>query len=146
MLPLGQPRLDGVGLDDRAVRPGHFFFEAERYDHINHATTNTRRDQEMGYNCSRRIVETIWAIRRWCCPSNPTLSRISKPGATHADFIRQTAKLARGWGIAGAVRTVHLFFIRGSADGLVWMTKILDRPVQRIRFYWKGHSIGCAAN
>jgi hypothetical protein len=53
-------------------------------------------------------------------------------------FARHVGLLWLAIGVGGLLfRTVHLFFIKGVMDGLVWMTKILTDPFHDIYLYHK---------
>ena len=93
---------------------GHFFFEPDDYDEINHATHEHKEAIKVGYNLQRKVILlTIWA-------ATPVLLLI----------------LWLGLGIAGlVVRTVQLFFIRSVQTGLVWTTKILTDPFHDVKLY-----------
>ena len=118
---------------------GHFFFEPRGYDHLNQATHEHKEEIKVGYNLRRKIVlMTIWALAPVVLYVDPTLFGVLTPWATPAEFVRDVAKLWLAVGIGGLLfRTVHLFFIKGVVDGLVWMTKILTDPFHDIMLYWK---------
>ena len=61
-----------------------------------------------------------------------------EPATGLEGFARHTGMLWLYIGIGGLLfRTVHLFFIKGVLDGLVWMTKILTDPFHDIYLYHK---------
>ncbi|HMK81009.1 MAG TPA: hypothetical protein VK438_15245 [Xanthobacteraceae bacterium] len=118
---------------------GHFFFEPKGYDHINQATHEHKEEIKVGYNLQRKVVlMAIWAGSPLLLFVDPTLFGLFKAPASMADVVRNVGKLWLLIGIGGLVfRTVHLFFIKGVMDGLVWMTKILTDPFHDIMLYWK---------
>ena len=118
---------------------GHFFFEPKTYDHINQATHEHKEEIKVGYNLFRKVVlMAIWAASPLLLFVDPTLFGLFKAPASMADVIRNVGKLWLLIGIGGLLfRTVHLFFIKGVMDGLVWMTKILTDPFHDIMLYWK---------
>jgi len=118
---------------------GHFFFEPKGYDHINQATHEHKEEIKVGYNLQRKVVlMAIWAGSPLLLFVDPTLFGLFKAPASMADVVRNVGKLWLLIGVGGLVfRTVHLFFIKGVMDGLVWMTKILTDPFHDIMLYWK---------
>jgi hypothetical protein len=118
---------------------GHFFFEPKTYDHINAATHEHKEEIKVGYNLFRKVVlMAIWAASPLLLFVDPTLFGLFKAPDSMADVIRNVGKLWLLIGAGGLVfRTVHLFFIKGVMDGLVWATKILTDPFHDIKLYWK---------
>ena len=126
-----------VGMTSRQA--GHFFFEPRDYDVVNQASHEYKEEIKVGYNLKRKVVlMSIWALSPLVLYFDPTLFGLFKAPASMADVIRNVGKL---WLLIGAggllFRTVHLFFIKGLMDGLVWMTKILTDPFHDIMLYWK---------
>ena len=116
-----------------ARQAGHFFFEPRGYDEVNQATHEHKEDIKVGYNLRRKIVLLlIWAL----CPAvlwfDPTLFGVSSVPPDRATFVQRIGQIWLFVGIGGLLfRTVHLFFIRDVRTGLVWLTKIVTRPISR---------------
>jgi hypothetical protein len=80
----------------------------------------------------------VWAASPLILFADPTLFGLFNAPVTTADLIRNVGKLWLIVAVGGLLfRTVHLFFIKGVMDGLVWMTKILTDPFHDIMLYWK---------
>jgi hypothetical protein len=118
---------------------GHFFFEPKSYDHINQATHQYKEEVKVGYNLQRKVVlMAIWALSPLVLVFDPTLFGLFKAHTNWVEFVRHTAIMWLGLGVAGLLfRTVHLFFIQGVQAGLVWFVKILTDPFHDIMLYWK---------
>jgi hypothetical protein len=118
---------------------GHFFFEPKHYDEINQATHEHKEEIKVGYNLQRKVVlMVVWAASPLVLFADPTLFGLFNAPVTTADLIRNVGKLWLIVAVAGLLfRTVHLFFIKGVMDGLVWMTKILTDPFHDVMLYWK---------
>ena len=118
---------------------GHFFFEPLGYDEVNQATQETKEEIKVGYNLRRKIVLlSIWAGAPVALWIDPTLVGLFEPAVGLEGFARHVGLLWLGIGVGGLLfRTVHLFFIKGVLDGLVWMTKILTDPFHDIYLYHK---------
>jgi hypothetical protein len=118
---------------------GHFFFEPLGYDEVNQATQETKEEIKVGYNLRRKIVLlSIWAGAPVLLVLAPAAFGLFEPATTFEGFARHTGMLWLFIGIGGLLfRTVHLFFIKGVLDGLVWMTKILTDPFHDIYLYHK---------
>jgi hypothetical protein len=118
---------------------GHFFFEPQGYDEINHATHEHKEEIKVGYNLNRKIVLlSIWALSPFAFYFSPTLFGLFTAATTTGEFIHNVGMLWLFVGIGGLLfRTVHLFFIKDVQAGLVWMTKILTDPFHDIMLYYK---------
>ena len=118
---------------------GHFFFEPLGYDEVNQATQEHKEEIKVGYNLRRKIVLlSIWAAAPVLLLVQPTAFGLFDAATTLEGFARHTGLLWLGIGVGGLLfRTVHLFFIKGVLDGLVWMTKILTDPFHDIYLYHK---------
>ena len=80
---------------------GHFFFEPNGYDAVNHATNEYKEDIKIGYNQRRKIVLLIvWGMAPVTLFLFPTLFGIFSPPAGRIDFIRTSAR--SGWSSASA--------------------------------------------
>ena len=118
---------------------GHFFFEPLGYDEVNQASQETKEAIKVGYNLRRKIVLlSIWAAAPVLLWLQPTAFGLFDAATTFEGFARHVGLLWLAIGVGGLVfRTVHLFFIKGVLDGLVWMTKILTDPFHDIYLYHK---------
>ena len=118
---------------------GHFFFEPQGYDEVNHATNEYKEAIKVGYNLNRKVILiSIWLLSPFLLLVSPTLFGLMTP----ADTIKQTMdQIGMIWlfiAVAGLLfRTMHLFFIRDIKTGLVWMTKILTDPLHDLKMYYK---------
>ena len=118
---------------------GHFFFEPNDYDEVNHLTHERKEEIKVGYNLRRKIVLlTIWALSPLVLLLDPTLGGLLDE---HTDWVGFVDNLALVWLVLGAAgllfRTVQLFFIRSVQTGLVWCTKILTDPFHDVQLYHK---------
>ena len=118
---------------------GHFFFEPQGYDEVNHATNEYKEEIKVGYNLKRKVVLiAIWLISPLLLLASPSLFGLFESATTTKQLIDQIGIIWLGIGVAGLLfRTVHLFFIRDIQTGLVWMTKIITDPVHDLKMYYK---------
>jgi hypothetical protein len=118
---------------------GHFFFEPQGYDQVNHATNDYKEAIKVGYNLQRKIVLIgIWLVSPLLLLVSPTLFGTFEVAATTKQLIDQIGIIWLAVGVCGLLfRTIHLFFIRDVQTGLVWMTKILTDPVHDLKMYYK---------
>lgn len=118
---------------------GHFFFEPQGYDEVNHATNEYKEEIKVGYNLKRKVVLiAIWLTSPLLLLASPSLFGLFEPATTTKQLIDQIGIIWLGIGVAGLLfRTVHLFFIRDIQTGLVWMTKIITDPVHDLKMYYK---------
>jgi len=116
---------------------GHFFFEPDGYDEVNHATHEYKENVKVGYNLKRKVILlTIWALSPLVLYFYPTLFGIFKPPADTEEFVRHMGLLWLFLAGAGLLfRTVQLFIIKDVLTGLVWMTKIMTDPYHDIKLY-----------
>ncbi|MDZ4730035.1 MAG: hypothetical protein SH820_08855 [Xanthomonadales bacterium] len=114
---------------------GHFFFEPDSYDAVNHASNELKEEIKVGYNLSRkRVLLSIWALSPLLLFVSPTFFGLFQ----QADFVFNTSMLWLVLGLAAVLfRTLQLFFIRNVQTGLVWATKILTDPFNDFRQYLK---------
>jgi hypothetical protein len=118
---------------------GHFFFEPDSYDSVNHATNAYKEEIKVGYNLSRkRVLLGIWAISPLILWLNPGVFGLLAPYANGMDYLESLSVIWLVLG-AGAVvfRTIQLCFIRNPQTGLVWALKILTDPFNDFRQYMK---------
>lgn len=118
---------------------GHFFFEPQDYDKVNHATNEYKEAIKVGYNLNRKLVLiAIWLISPCLLLASPSLFGLITPAETAKQTMDHVGIIWLCVGIAGLLfRTVHLFFIRDVKTGLVWMTKILTDPFHDLKMYYK---------
>jgi len=118
---------------------GHFFFEPLGYDEVNQATQEHKEEIKVGYNLRRKIVLlSIWVAAPIALYVEPTFFGQLDAATSLQGFAHNTGMLWLAIGVGGLLfRTVHLFFIKGVMDGLVWMTKILTDPFHDIYLYHK---------
>lgn len=127
----------GVSMTSR--QSGHFFFEPRGFDHVNQATHEHKEDIKVGYNLRRKIVlMALWALAPGILYFSPDFLGLLDPQTAQQSFIRSLGIVWLYIGIGGLVfRTVHLFFIRDVATGLVWASKIVTDPFHDIMLYWR---------
>lgn len=118
---------------------GHFFFEPQDFDHVNHATHEYKEEVKVGYNLRRKVVLlTIWALSPLPLYFSPTYFCLFTPPTNKTEFVRHVAVIWLALGVGGVMfRTVQLFFIRDVQTGLVWAAKILTDPFHDIKLYHK---------
>lgn len=118
---------------------GHFFFEPQGYDEVNHATNEYKESIKVGYNLNRKIVLiAIWLTSPLLLLISPSLFGLFEPATTTKATIDHIGIIWLAIGVSGLLfRTIHLFFIRDVQTGLVWMTKILTDPVHDLKMYYK---------
>ncbi|MEY4325912.1 MAG: hypothetical protein RIS24_2083 [Verrucomicrobiota bacterium] len=127
----------GVSMTSR--QSGHFFFEPRGFDHVNQATHEHKEDIKVGYNLRRKIVlMALWALAPGILYFSPNFLGLLDSQTAQQGFIRSLGIVWLYIGIGGLVfRTVHLFFIRDVATGLVWASKIITDPFHDIMLYWR---------
>ena len=100
---------------------GHFFFEPQTYDEVNHATHAYKESVKVGYNLRRKVVLlSVWIAAPVALAIAPRLlSFAPSPGMN--GFLDNLALVWLGIGVGAILlRTVHLFFLKGVQSGLVW--------------------------
>lgn len=118
---------------------GHFFFEPQGYDAVNHATNEYKEAIKVGYNLKRKVVLiAIWLSSPLLLLASPSLFGMFEPAVSTRQLIDHVGIIWLAVGIGGLLfRTIHLFFIRDVQTGLVWMTKILTDPLHDLKMYYK---------
>ena len=118
---------------------GHFFFEPNGYDAVNHVTNEYKEEVKVGYNQNRKIVLLIvWGSAPVLLFLFPTLFGIFAVPAGRLDFIRHVGYLWLVIGVGGATfRMIQLFLTRGVMTGLAWVYKVLSDPFHNIALYYK---------
>lgn len=116
---------------------GHFFFEPDGYDAVNHATNDYKESVKVGYNLRRKVVLlAIWGVSPLLLLIDPTFLGFFEPHTGFAEFVRHTGMIWLWLGVTGLLfRTVHLFYLRDVRTGLVWLTKILTDPFHDVVLY-----------
>ena len=92
---------------------GHFFFEPQGYDEVNHATNEYKEAIKVGYNLQRKVVLiSIWLSSPLLLLLSPSLFGILEPAATAKQLIGHVGIIWLAIGVGGlSFRTVHLFFL-----------------------------------
>ena len=118
---------------------GHFFFEPRGYDHVNRATHEHKEDIKVGYNLRRKVVlMALWAVAPVVLWFSPDFLGLLDRETVASGYVRSLGMVWFVVGIGGLVfRTVHLFFLRDVATGLVWAMKIVTDPFHDILLYWR---------
>jgi hypothetical protein len=118
---------------------GHFFFEPNGYDEVNHVTNEHKEDIKVGYNLRRKaVLLSIWAASPVLIYVQPGLFGLLHPHTSWSGYVDNVAKVWLALGGAGVIfRTVQLFFVRDVQTGLVWCTKILTDPFHDLKLYHK---------
>ena len=118
---------------------GHFFFEPQGYDQINHATNEYKESIKVGYNLNRKIVLiAVWLLSPMILLVDPTVFGLFEPAETTKATVDHVGIIWLAIAVLGLIfRTIHLFFIRDVQTGLVWMTKILTDPIHDLVIYYK---------
>lgn len=118
---------------------GHIFFEPRGYDHVNHATDAYKESIKVGYNMRRKaILIAIWLALPLLLLYSRSVFGLVHPRSGLSGYLHELGLLWLALGIAGiAVRTVHLFALRGPVWGLAWAAKVLTDPFHNIRIYWR---------
>jgi len=118
---------------------GHFFFEPNGYDAVNHATYEYKEAIKIGYNQRRKIVLlVVWGLAPAILFLYPTLFGIFTPPAGRVDFIRHVGYVWMVVGIGGGIfRMIQLFISKNALTALVWVTKVLTDPFHNIGLYYK---------
>ena len=126
-----------VGMVTR--QSGHIFFEPRGYDQVNQATDGHKESIKVGYNMRRKaILIGTWLALPALLLLSPSLFGLIAAGQGVAGFVHDTGLMWLALGAAGvALRTVHLFFLRGPLCGLAWAYKILSDPFHNVAIYWR---------
>ena len=118
---------------------GHFFFEPNGYDAVNHATNEYKEAIKVGYNQKRKIVLLIvWGLVPVILFVYPTLFGMFTPPVDRLGFVRHVGLVWLFVGIGGGLfRMTQLFVTRNVATGVIWALKVLTDPFHNIALYWK---------
>lgn len=118
---------------------GHFFFEPNGYDAVNHVSNDYKEAIKVGYNQTRKIVLlVVWGLMPVALMLSPTLFGLFAAPTTRMDFVRHVGLLWLAVGIGGGLfRMVQLFATQGVGTGLTWVTKVLTDPLHNIALYWR---------
>jgi hypothetical protein len=126
-----------VGMVTR--QSGHIFFEPRSFDTVHGVSYEYKESIKVGYNMHRKAVLIgIWLSAPVLLLVSPTLFGLVRPAVGLAGFAHDVGLSWLALGAAGvALRTVHLFFLRGPSWGLAWATKILLDPFHNVALYWR---------
>jgi len=118
---------------------GHFFFEPNGYDAVNHATNEYKEAIKVGYNQKRKIVLLmVWGLVPVVLFFYPTLFGMFAAPVDRLGFVRHVGLIWLFVGIGGGLfRTIQLFVTRNVATGVIWALKVLTDPFHNIALYWK---------
>jgi hypothetical protein len=118
---------------------GHFFFEPNGYDAVNHATNEYKEAIKVGYNQNRKIVLlVVWGLVPVILFFCPTLFGMFAPPVDRLGFIRHVGLLWLFVGIGGGLfRMIQLLVTRDMGTGLIWVLKVLTDPLHNIALYYK---------
>jgi hypothetical protein len=118
---------------------GHIYFEPRSYDVVNQATDAHKESIKVGYNMRRKaILIGTWLALPALLFVTPSLFGLIAPAPGISGFVHDTGLMWVALGAAGiALRTVHLFFLRGPLCGLAWAYKILSDPFHNVALYWR---------
>jgi len=126
-----------VGMVSR--QSGHIFFEPRGYDKVNATTYEHKESIKAGYNMRRKtILIGVWLLLPAILFVSPSFFGLIKPAVGLQGWIHNVGLMWLALGVGGlALRTAHLFFIRGVAWGLAWACKIMLDPIHNVLTYWK---------
>ncbi len=118
---------------------GHFFFEPNGYDSVNHATNEYKEAIKVGYNQKRKIVLlVVWGLVPVTLFFYPTLFGMFAAPVDRLGFIRHVGLVWLFVGIGGGLfRMIQLFVTRDAGTGLIWALKVLTDPFHNIALYYK---------
>jgi hypothetical protein len=118
---------------------GHFFFEPNGYDNVNHTTNEYKEAVKVGFNQYRKIVLLlVWGSAPVLLFFVPTLFGIFEAPADRIGFVRHVGIVWLFIGIGGGLfRMIQLFVTRDVQTGLVWAVKVLTDPFHNIALYYK---------
>jgi hypothetical protein len=126
-----------VGMVTR--QSGHIFFEPRGYDAINQASYAHKEAIKVGYNMRRKsVLIGVWLtlpVLLWLAPG---LFGLIEPAIGAQGYLHDLGLAWLALGAGGlALRTLHLFHLRGPAWGLAWAVKIVTDPFHNIAIYWR---------
>ena len=126
-----------VGMVTR--QSGHIFFEPRGYDYINDTSYEHKESIKVGYNMRRKaILIGVWLSMPLLLALSPSLFGLITPATGFDGHVHEVGLIWLALGVAGVMlRTVHLFFLRGTMWGIAWVTKIVTDPFHNIAIYWK---------
>ncbi len=126
-----------VGMVTR--QSGHIFFEPRCYDRVNQVSDQHKESIKVGYNMRRKaILIGTWLSLPALLLVSPSLWGFIEPSHGIKGFVHDTGLMWLALGAAGlALRTVHLFFLRGPMCGLAWAYKIISDPFHNVAIYWQ---------
>lgn len=126
-----------VGMVSR--QSGHIFFEPRGHDRIHDVSYEHKESIKAGYNMRRKgILIGVWLTLPALLALSPSLFGLIEPAGDFNGYVRNVGLAWLTLGATGvALRTVHLFFLRGPSWGLAWAFKILSDPFHNIDIYWR---------
>lgn len=126
-----------VGMVSR--QSGHIFFEPRGHDRIHGVSYEHKEGIKAGYNMRRKgILIGVWLTLPALLALSPSLFGLIAPATDLKGYIHDVGLAWLTLGASGvALRTVHLFFLRGPVWGLAWAFKILTDPLHNIDIYWR---------
>ncbi len=118
---------------------GHFFFEPKSYDVVNQATHEHKEEIKVGYNLRRKVVlMAVWAMSPVVLLMSPDFFGLLNQPRDTAAFVENLGLLWLAIGFGGLMfRTIHLFFLKDVATGIVWFVKIITDPFHDVMLYWR---------
>ena len=126
-----------VGMVSR--QSGHIFFEPRGHDRIHGVSYEHKESIKAGYNMRRKgILIGVWLTLPALLALSPSLFGLIEPAGDFNGYVHNVGLAWLTLGATGvALRTVHLFFLRGPSWGLAWAFKILSDPFHNIDIYWR---------
>ncbi len=127
----------GISMTTR--QSGHFFFEPQGYDQVNHATHEHKEEIKIGYNLRRKVfLMSFWGLSPLVLWFAPSIGGLIEPAADFRGYLHDVGIAWFVLGVGGIIfRTVHLFFLYNVQTGAAWATKILTDPFHDALLYWR---------
>ena len=126
-----------VGMVTR--QSGHIFFEPRGHDRIHDVSYEHKESIKAGYNMRRKgILIGVWLTLPVLLALSPSLFGLIAPATGWQGYLHDVGLAWLTLGASGvALRTLHLFALRGPVWGLAWAFKILTDPLHNIDIYWR---------
>ena len=126
-----------VGMVTR--QSGHIFFEPRGHDRIHNVSYEHKESIKAGYNMRRKgILIGVWLTLPVLLALSPSLFGLIAPTTGWQGYLHDVGLAWLTLGASGvALRTLHLFALRGPVWGLAWAFKILTDPLHNIDIYWR---------
>ena len=118
---------------------GHIFFEPRGFDVVNCVSDEHKETIKVGYNMRRKtVLISVWLALPVALYLSPSLFGLIEPVTGAAAYWHDVGLAWLALGAGGlAVRTVHLFYLRGLSWGLAWAVKIVLDPFHNVAIYWR---------